>query len=96
MNKYKICAFFVFFNTKTDRHTCLQSYEEKAKEIGIRAYVMKPYLASEMATAIRRILDQGKEEKTLEKARVLVIDDEENTAVRHCCCVCHRGRWSKA
>ncbi|MCP4577968.1 MAG: response regulator, partial [Deltaproteobacteria bacterium] len=50
--------------------------EEQAEEMGIRAYVMKPYLVSELAATIRRILDQGKEEKTHEKGRVLVVDDE--------------------
>ncbi len=50
---------------------------EQAKEMGISAYVMKPYLASELATAIRLVLDQEKGEKTQEKVRVLVVDDEE-------------------
>ncbi len=50
---------------------------ELAEEMGIRAYIMKPYLASELATIIRLALDQGKEEKTHEKGKILVVDDEE-------------------
>lgn len=35
--------------------------EEKAKEIGISAFVMKPIVMSEMASKIRDILDKEKE-----------------------------------
>ncbi len=49
--------------------------EEKAEEMGARAYVMKPYLASEMARAIRMTLDRKKDEKTNGKGKVLVVDD---------------------
>ena len=35
--------------------------EEKAKAIGIREYVMKPVVKREMASAIRKTLDQGDE-----------------------------------
>jgi CheY-like chemotaxis protein len=34
--------------------------EEKAKAIGIREYLMKPVVQSEIAKSIRRVLDQGK------------------------------------
>ncbi len=33
---------------------------EKAKEIGIRDYVMKPVVKRELATSVRRVLDQRK------------------------------------
>ncbi len=51
--------------------------EEEAKEMGISAYVMKPYLANEMATAIRLVLDKGKGKRTHKRASILVVDDEE-------------------
>jgi FixJ family two-component response regulator len=31
---------------------------EKAKKLGIRDYIMKPFLARDLAKAIRRIMDQ--------------------------------------
>jgi CheY-like chemotaxis protein len=37
--------------------------EENAKKMGIKAFIMKPVLTQEMATTIRLVLDQGKEEK---------------------------------
>jgi CheY-like chemotaxis protein len=36
---------------------------EKAREAGIRAFVMKPVTKKEMAQAIRRVLEQGKDAK---------------------------------
>jgi PAS domain S-box-containing protein len=48
--------------------------EEKTKAIGIREYIMKPILKSEMAKAIRRVLDQ--EEREMNHARILIIDDD--------------------
>ncbi|MCP3954438.1 MAG: response regulator, partial [Desulfobacterales bacterium] len=35
--------------------------EEKAKAMGIDAYVMKPIVKSDIAIAIRRVLDKGQE-----------------------------------
>jgi len=35
--------------------------EERAKAIGIRDYLMKPVVKSEITRAIRRVLDEGKE-----------------------------------
>ncbi len=46
--------------------------EEKAMQMGIRSFVMKPYLVREMATIIRLVLDQR--EETLSKKRILVVD----------------------
>ncbi len=51
--------------------------EEKAKEMGISAFVMKPISGKELAVTIRQVLGQGKEEGAHEKGRVLVVDDEE-------------------
>jgi len=34
--------------------------EEKVKAAGIREYVMKPFVMSEIAHAIRRVMDQDK------------------------------------
>ncbi len=51
--------------------------EEKAKELGISAFAMKPLLSREMATTIRQVLDMGKEEKPVAGQRILVVDDEE-------------------
>jgi PAS domain S-box-containing protein len=48
--------------------------KEKTKAIGIREYIMKPILKSEMANAIRRVLDQG--EREMNHARILIIDDD--------------------
>jgi CheY-like chemotaxis protein len=35
--------------------------EKRAKAIGIREYVMKPIVKDEIARAIRKVLDEGKE-----------------------------------
>ena len=37
-----------------------QISEEKAKEIGIRAFVMKPLTAQELANTVRKVLDEKK------------------------------------
>ncbi|GAG15292.1 unnamed protein product, partial [marine sediment metagenome] len=47
--------------------------QEKAKAIGIRHYLMKPVVKSEMAKTIRCVLDKEKEKS----ARILVIDDDD-------------------
>ncbi|MBW1768825.1 MAG: response regulator [Deltaproteobacteria bacterium] len=36
--------------------------EEKAKEIGIKAFVMKPILKRDMAESVRKVLDAGRSE----------------------------------
>jgi hypothetical protein len=36
--------------------------EEKAKDLGIKAFLMKPIVQRDMAVAIYRVLDQVKEE----------------------------------
>ncbi len=51
--------------------------ENRAKEMGIRGYVMKPYLSSEIAMTIRQVLDKRKEVKPIAEQRILVVDDEE-------------------
>jgi DNA-binding NarL/FixJ family response regulator len=35
--------------------------EKRAKAIGIRGYLMKPFVKDEIARAIRKVLDEGKE-----------------------------------
>ncbi len=51
--------------------------EENAKDMGIKAFVMKPALVEEMATTIRRVLDQKREGKTHPPKHILIVDDEE-------------------
>ncbi len=50
--------------------------EEQAKEMGINAYIMKPYLASEIATAIRQVFDNEKGPVPVTPKRILIVDDE--------------------
>jgi len=51
--------------------------EDKARALGIKAFVMKPALIHEMAVTIRQVLDQGKEEKASAPKRILIVDDED-------------------
>jgi len=51
--------------------------EEKAREMGIRAFLMKPILANEIAVEIRNILDGGEKGTPTVAGRILVVDDEE-------------------
>ena len=48
--------------------------EEKAKKLGFATYVMKPIENQDMATIIRRVLDERKEKQFL--ARILIRDDD--------------------
>ncbi len=51
--------------------------EEKAKELGIKVFLLKPYLLREMATTIRLVLDKEKGPASVTTKRILVVDDEE-------------------
>ncbi len=54
-----------------------QIFEEKVLNMGISALIMKPYLVSEIASAMRTVLDKGKEDIPGVIRRILVVDDEE-------------------
>ncbi len=62
----------IFCTGHSDRIT-----EEEAMKIGVKAYVMKPYWASELAASIRDVIDRTKDEKPGAIKRILVVDDEE-------------------
>ncbi len=50
--------------------------EEKAREMGIRAFLMKPILVNEIADTIRNVLEQYEKEIPTAAGRILVVDDE--------------------
>jgi len=51
--------------------------EKRAKNSGISAFIMKPFLADEMTRTIRQVVDKEKDEKPTLGRRILVVDDEE-------------------
>ncbi len=50
--------------------------EEKAKQIGIKAFVMKPLAVGEVATTIRQVLDQGEIKKESTRGTILLVEDD--------------------
>ncbi len=51
--------------------------EDKARDMGISAFVMKPVLGKEMAVTIRQVLGNAKEGIAPSAGSILVVDDEE-------------------
>ncbi len=51
--------------------------EQKAKALGVKTFLLKPYLVNEMATKIRMVLNEEHEKDSSPK-QILLIDDEES------------------
>ncbi len=50
--------------------------EDKAKQRGIKALVMKPLVLREMAETVRRVLDQKKDKEPV-RGRILIVEDDD-------------------
>ncbi len=55
--------------------------DRKAMAMGIRAFVLKPIVKREIATTIRKVLDQTVARKPGSRAHILVIDDDDRIRI---------------
>ncbi len=51
--------------------------EDKAKQMGIKAFVLKPLVLREIAQTVRRVLDQKESKKESIGGRILLVEDDD-------------------
>ncbi len=51
--------------------------EDKARQMGLKAFLMKPLAMRELAQTVRRVLDQDGKERRPARARILLVEDDE-------------------